>query len=243
MWSAVAGVALAAATAAAAVGGLAGLRRRLDELGRGLLLRGHAEDDGGLRGGARLLQVRVLLAEKGQRANGLNYSIQINFVLVCLFVLQWKKINKEEGKLTRQDKKKAGEINHARCTYILLYILPALAAWAAAAAWSAVARHPRPCGAKEARSLQESMKQVVLFAWLSLSTMDTSFYSKWGWIVDGGMICMGNAPCHHAIGSCLQEPVQCPTCLLIEELFLPGILRPFRFSNNPAVRPSFILYL
>ena len=59
--SAVAGVALAAVTAAAAVGGLAGLRRGL-ELGRRLLLRGDAQDDGGLRRGALLLQVGVLLA-------------------------------------------------------------------------------------------------------------------------------------------------------------------------------------
>ena len=59
--SAVAGVALAAVTAAAAVGGLAGLRRGL-ELGSSCLLRGDAQDDGGLRGGALLLQVRVLLA-------------------------------------------------------------------------------------------------------------------------------------------------------------------------------------
>ena len=59
--SAGAGAALAVVTAAAAVGGLAGLGRRLE---LGLPLRGHAEDDGGLGagGGALLLDVRVHLA-------------------------------------------------------------------------------------------------------------------------------------------------------------------------------------
>lgn len=58
--SAVTGVALAVVTAAAAVGRLAGLGRRLE---LGLLLRGHAEDDRGLgAGSALLLNVRVHLA-------------------------------------------------------------------------------------------------------------------------------------------------------------------------------------
>jgi hypothetical protein len=67
--SAVAGVALAAVTAAAAVGGLgAGLRRGL-ELGSSCLLRGDTQDDGGLRRGALLLQVGVLLAAGSQRTD------------------------------------------------------------------------------------------------------------------------------------------------------------------------------
>ena len=62
--SAVAGVALAAVATAAAVGGLAGLGRRLKL--RRLLLRGNAEDDdAGLSAAAALLlQVRVHLAAK-----------------------------------------------------------------------------------------------------------------------------------------------------------------------------------
>jgi hypothetical protein len=59
--SAVAGVALAVGAAAAAVGGLAGLGRRLE---LGLVLRRHAEYDGGLGTGALLLKVRVHLAAK-----------------------------------------------------------------------------------------------------------------------------------------------------------------------------------
>jgi hypothetical protein len=71
--SAVAGVALAAVATAAAVGGLAGLGRRL-------LLRGNAEDDdAGLSAAAALLlQVRVHLAAK---ANAI-YIIKRFFTMV-----------------------------------------------------------------------------------------------------------------------------------------------------------------